>query len=62
MGATPEGIGHYILLNVEMTLNARINIVVHFCITTLTLAFLEVAKNSPPSPPPKSTTATEFIT
>ena len=37
MGATPEGMGHYILLSVKMTLNARINMfIVHFYITTLT--------------------------
>ena len=25
LGATPEGMGHHILLSVKMTLNARIN-------------------------------------
>ena len=39
MGTTPEGMGHHILLSVKMTLNARINVLVHFYITTLTVLY-----------------------
>ena len=41
MGATPEGMSYHILLSVhvKMTLNARINVLVHFYITTLTLLY-----------------------
>ena len=37
VGATPEGTDHHILLSVKMILNARINVLVHFYTTTLTL-------------------------
>ena len=30
VGATTEGMSHHILLNVKMTLTARINVLVHF--------------------------------
>ena len=32
--ATTEGMGHHMLLSVKMTLNARINVIVYFCINT----------------------------
>ena len=37
MGATPEGMGSSHFVKCEMTLNARINVLLHFYITTLTL-------------------------
>ena len=42
MAATPEGMGHHIMLSVKMTLkviSARINVLVYFYITTLTLLY-----------------------
>ena len=39
LGATPEGMGHHILLSVKMTLNARNRMFGAFYITTLTLLY-----------------------
>ena len=39
MGSTPEGMGCHILLSVKMTLNAGINVLVHFYINTLSFLY-----------------------